>query len=75
MNWNASLIDGPIETDARGYHLNVAAELATDALAAYRVTPKTPSRVFVGADTAFLRFASEAEARAALGAYWNEGEQ
>jgi hypothetical protein len=36
------------------------------------VTPTLPRRVFAGAETVFLRFADEAEARSALGAYWME---
>lgn len=54
-----------------GYHLNVAPEVA-EGLEAYEAVPRNPRRVFAGADTVFLRFADEAEARAALGAYWIE---
>lgn len=72
MSWNSSLIDGPVHVpDVTGYHLNVAPEIAAG-LDAWRVTPRNPRRVFAGADTVFLRFADEAEARVALGEYWIE---
>lgn len=72
MTWNASLIDGPIPVDGvAGYHLNVAPEVGAG-LEAYQTFPRNPRRVFAGADTVFLRFADEAEAHAALGAYWIE---
>lgn len=70
--WNPSLIDGPVYVpDATGYHLNVAPEIATG-LDAWRVYPTTPQQVFAGAETVFLRFADEAEARNALPGYWIE---
>jgi hypothetical protein len=73
MTWNPSLIDGPIPIpDAAGYHLNVAPQVYTDAMQPYVMTPSFPRRVFAGAETVFLRFADEAEARSALGAYWME---
>lgn len=74
--WNAALIDGSLSDMWEGsYSLNVAPEVMTEALEAYRVEPETPSRVFAGDDgtgsrTVFLSFASEAEAREALGAHW-----
>ena len=72
--WNLSLIDGPVHVpDATGYHLNIAPEIAAG-LDAWRVYPTSPERVFAGAETVFLRFADEAEARSALGAYWAEPE-
>lgn len=72
MIWNLSLIDGPIIIpDATGYHLNVAPEI-TGGLDAWRVYPATPQQVFAGAETVFLRFADEGEARAALPDYWME---
>jgi hypothetical protein len=55
-----------------GYHLNVAPQVYTAELAPYVVTPTFPHRVFAGAETVFLKFADEAEARSALGAYWME---
>jgi hypothetical protein len=88
MTWNASLIDAPVpiaiygdpDEDGQrpvtgyvdGYHLNVAPQVYTAELAPYVVTPTLPRRVFAGAETVFLRFADEAEARSALGAYWME---
>jgi hypothetical protein len=58
-----------------GYHLNIAPQVYTDALEPYRATPRNPRRVFAGAETVFLRFEDEAEARSMLGAYWTEPEQ
>lgn len=76
MNWNASLIDGPIFVlDAAGYHINVAPQVMTPGLDPYRVTPTSPERVFAGAETVFLSFADEAEAQAMLGAYWIDGDE
>jgi hypothetical protein len=57
-----------------GYHVNIAPQVYTDALAAYVMTPSLPRRVFAGAETVFLRFADEAEARAVLAEYWHEEE-
>jgi hypothetical protein len=57
-----------------GYHLNVSPSVYTDALEPYRTTPRNPRRVFAGAETIYLRFEDEAEARAMLGAYWVEEE-
>ena len=56
-----------------GYHLNVAPEIAAG-LDAWRVYPTSPQRVFAGAETVFLRFADEAEARDALPGYWVEAD-
>ena len=62
-----------------GYHLNAApivtAEEGYD-LADYDVVPdpSTPYRRFSGADTRFLKFADEAEAKAVLAAYWVDTE-
>lgn len=56
-----------------GYHLNVAPEIAAG-LDAWRIEPTSHERVFAGAETVFLRFADETEARSALGAYWTEPE-
>lgn len=70
--WNSSVIDGPVQIDGvAGFHLNVAPEVA-EGLEAYEAFPRNPRRVFAGAETVFLRFADEAEARAALAAYWIE---
>lgn len=72
--WNPSLIDGPVTIDGDpGYHLNIAPEIAAG-LDAWRVYPTTPQQVFAGAETVFLRFADEAEARSVLGGYWIEPE-
>jgi hypothetical protein len=57
-----------------GYHLNIAPQVYTDDLAPYLMTPTQPRRVFAGAETVFLKFADEEEARAMLGAYWVEEE-
>jgi hypothetical protein len=62
----------PVIGYVSGYHVNVAPEVYTDALAPYRTTPRQPRRVFAGAETVFLKFADEAEARNMLGAYWME---
>jgi hypothetical protein len=62
----------PIEGYVDGYHLNVSPSVYTDDLAPYRATPRNPRRVFSGAETIYLRFEDEAEARAMLGAYWTE---
>ena len=76
MSWNAALIDGSLSDMWPGcYSLNVAPEVMTEALEAYRVEPATPSRLFAGDDgtgsqTVFLSFANEAEALEALAFYW-----
>ena len=62
----------PIEGYVEGYHLNVSPQVYTDALEPYRATPRNPRRVFAGAETIYLRFEDEAEARSMLGAYWME---
>ena len=62
----------PIEGYVDGYHLNVSPQVYTDALEPYRTTPRNPRRVFAGAETIYLRFEDEAEARSMLGAYWME---
>jgi hypothetical protein len=36
------------------------------------MTPTQPRRVFAGAETVFLKFADEEEARAMLADYWTE---
>jgi hypothetical protein len=56
------------------YNLNIAAQIYTSELEPYRIEPALPKRVFAGAteDTVFLTFADEAEAIAALSAYWTE---
>jgi hypothetical protein len=55
-----------------GYHVNIAHQVFTPELEPYAMTPSLPRRVFAGAETVFLKFADEAEARSALGAYWME---
>jgi hypothetical protein len=58
-----------------GYHLNVSPQVYTEALEPYRATPRNPRRVFAGAETVFLRFEDEAEARSMLADYWTEPQQ
>jgi hypothetical protein len=55
-----------------GYHVNIAPQVYTDAMQPYVMTPSLPRRVFAGAETVFLKFVDEVEARAMLGAYWME---
>jgi hypothetical protein len=62
----------PVTGYVEGYHLNVSPSVYTDDLAPYRTTPRNPRRVFAGAETIYLRFENEAEARSMLGAYWTE---
>lgn len=64
----------PVTGYVDGYHINVAPEVYTPELEPYRTAPRNPRRVFAGAETVFLRFADEAEARAVLGDYWVEVE-
>lgn len=64
----------PITGYREGYHLNVAPQVMTQALQLFAITPKTPDRAFAGAETVFLRFASEAEAKTYLPDYWIEEE-
>lgn len=72
--WNPSLIDGPVLIDGvEGYHLNVAPEISLG-LENFQTFPRKPRRVFAGAETGFLKFTDEAEARAALRDYWIEPE-
>ena len=74
MSWNPSQIDGPIPNDNGEYQLNIDPMLMCEELEPYRVPPpkpETPSRVWAGQETVFLRFASEAEARGSvLGNHW-----
>lgn len=55
-----------------GYHLNVSPSVYTEVLEPYRTTPRNPRRAFAGAETVFLVFANEAEARLMLADYWTE---
>lgn len=87
MTWNASLIDGPItiytygqpdEEGVRpvtgtvpGYHLNIAPEIMTNELEQFRIVPETPSQSFAGAETVFLKFTNEAQAKSNLAQYWS----
>ena len=72
--WSPSLIDGPVNVpDVAGYHLNIAPEVAAG-LDAWRVYPTSPERVLAGAETVFMRFADDAEARDALPGYWVEAD-
>lgn len=86
--WDASQVDGPFaipilgepnEDGARdvlgyieGYHLNVAPQCVSPEVEAFRVEPSSPERVFAGAQTVFLRFDNEVEARTKLAAYWQD---
>lgn len=82
--WNASVVDGPISIEGvDGYHLNLAPATVPAEAKAYLVTPEpfTPARTFAGDApteegtwllTAFLRFASETEARSLLVDLWVE---
>lgn len=86
MTWRTDVIDGPIPTyqflglDANGtpqfgeqlpaYNLNIAPQIMRADLEAFRIEPTHPKRVFAGAETLYLTFASEAAAIAALGDYW-----
>jgi len=63
-----------IEGYVEGYHLNVSPQVYTDDLAPYLMTPTQPRRVFAGAETVFLKFADEEEARSMLAEYWYEPE-
>lgn len=49
-----------------GLHWNVPESLMTPDLEPYRVHPAEPAAVLAGVETAFLRFADEAEETAAL---------
>jgi hypothetical protein len=62
----------PVIGYVEGYHLNVSPSVYTDALEPYRTTPRNPRRVFAGAETIYLRFEDEAEARSMLADYWTE---
>ena len=55
-----------------GYHVNAtAAGMASADLASFVIAPATPSRVYAGAETVFLFFNDEAEARAVIPAqFW-----
>jgi hypothetical protein len=64
----------PVTGYVDGYHLNVAPSVYTEALEPYRATPRNPRRVFSGAETIYLRFEDEAEARSMLADYWVEDE-
>jgi hypothetical protein len=83
MTWNASLIDGPITIDAYdqeqvgGYHLNChpIVNRQTDTgglLDAFVIMPLNPRRIWLGAETMFLKFADEAEAKLHLSDYWTD---
>lgn len=56
------------------YNLNIAPQVMRPDLEQFRIEPEIPKRVFAGdpQDTAFLTFTDEAEAIAALAAYWTE---
>jgi hypothetical protein len=62
----------PVIGHIDGYHVNIAPQVYTAEMEPYLMTPTVPRRVFAGAETVFLRFADEAEARSVLGAYWME---
>lgn len=56
------------------YNINIASHIYTESLEPFRIEPVMPKRVFAGdpADTVFLTFTDEAEARGALGEYWSD---
>jgi hypothetical protein len=62
----------PVMGYVPGYHVNIAPQAYTAEMEPYAVTPTLPRRVFAGAETVFLRFADEAEARLVLAQYWME---
>jgi len=62
----------PVTGTIPGYHLNVAPQVFTDVLTPLRVFPNSPERQFAGADTVFLAFADEAQAREHLAVWWIE---
>jgi hypothetical protein len=64
----------PVIGYVEGYHLNISPQVYTDALEPYVMTPTQPRRVFAGAETVFLKFADEEEARSMLADYWTEPE-
>lgn len=82
MSWNTSLVDAPVMIEGEGaYLVNVFRPAVPASAALFEVTPDpaTPARVFAGDElgedgrfklTAFLRFADEAEAVAALPGLW-----
>lgn len=84
MTWNPSLIDAPVLVEGDpAYLVNVSRSALPAEAVAFEVTPDpaTPTRVFAGDElgedgrlklTAFLRFASEEEAIAALPDFWTE---
>lgn len=59
--------DNVVTETLAGWHVNLPASEMRPEWEPYRVEPATPSRVFWGTVTAFLRFADEAAARAVLG--------
>jgi hypothetical protein len=65
----------PVTGYVEGYHLNISPSVYTDDLAPYLMTPTQPRRVFAGAETIFLKFADEEEARSMLADYWTEPQQ
>ena len=71
-----TVVDGdemrPIIGTVPGYHINIAPQVYTEELSVYVVVPQNPVRTFAGAETVFLKFKDEAEAKSALNAYWIE---
>jgi len=64
----------PVTGYEPGYHLNIAPQVYTPDLEPYVMTPSLPRRVFAGAETVFLKFTDEAQAREYLAGYWYEPE-
>jgi len=64
----------PVVGWREGYHVNATpAGAAAADFSAWVIEPATPSQVYAGAETVFLRFADEAEALAAIPAlFWVE---
>ena len=65
----------PVPGTIPGYHLNVAPDIVGQEIDAFRVFPDSPERQFAGADTVFLAFADEAQAREHLAVWWIETQE
>lgn len=69
MTWYGSFIIPVGDLPQKGYHLNIAPEIMTEELEAFRVNPANGA-TFMGSSTVFLRFKNEKQAREALPGYW-----
>jgi hypothetical protein len=77
--WDLSVIDpGPaqagIPAGDGAYHLNATQAVlnACGAAAPYVVAPASPTTIWAGAPTVFLKFPDEATAKAILAAWWRD---